>query len=258
MGKIYMLLGKSASGKDTIRQLIQKAYPNFKNIVTYTTRPMRAGEKEGESYHFVTDEEFERMDTEGMFFEKRKYLTPAGVWKYATSKQDFDLSSTKYMLVGTLPMLASYKSVFANDVIPIYIERSGANRLLGSMRRISPSNNQEQEMEEICRRFLSDQKDYSPENLKKAGISTQFLNNNPTECACKILEYIAKHTDEHSCSDCAYCGDKYSFPLPNDLPNTDPQNPRLKRYYCCCGDCIHYRTEITGVGEIDCDCFEEL
>lgn len=37
------------------------------------------------------------------------------------------------------------------------------------------------------------------------------------------------------CCDCQYCGDKYSFPLPNDLIEVDSENPFIKHYYCCCG-----------------------
>lgn len=58
------------------------------------------------------------------------------------------------------------------------------------------------------------------------------------------------------CPDCRYCGDKYSFPTPNELLDVDPENPFLKRYYCCCGDCDLYRQDITGLGVTDCACFE--
>lgn len=60
------------------------------------------------------------------------------------------------------------------------------------------------------------------------------------------------------CCDCQYCGDKYSFPEPNDLLYVDPQNPLLKHFYCCCGDCDLYGTDITGLGLHQCECFEEL
>ncbi len=56
MGKIFYLMGKSSSGKDTIyKELIQK-FPKMKRIVLYTTRPRREGERDGVEY-FFTDEE---------------------------------------------------------------------------------------------------------------------------------------------------------------------------------------------------------
>ena len=46
MGKIFYLMGKSSSGKDTIyKELIQK-FPKMKRIVLYTTRPRREGERD--------------------------------------------------------------------------------------------------------------------------------------------------------------------------------------------------------------------
>ena len=56
MAKIICLLGKSCSGKDTIyKKLLADESLGLVPFVTYTTRPMRAGEQEGREYHF-TDE----------------------------------------------------------------------------------------------------------------------------------------------------------------------------------------------------------
>jgi hypothetical protein len=60
------------------------------------------------------------------------------------------------------------------------------------------------------------------------------------------------------CCDCQYCGDKYSFPEPNDLVDIDPKNPLIKHYYCCCGDCEKYEEDITDQGIVECSCFEAL
>lgn len=60
------------------------------------------------------------------------------------------------------------------------------------------------------------------------------------------------------CSDCAYCGDKYSFPYPNNLVYTSQNNPFLKRYYCCCGDNSFYMKDITDLNLVSCKDFEEI
>ena len=53
MGKIYCLMGKSASGKDTIyNRLRSMEEVQLRRVVPYTTRPIRSGETEGESYFF--------------------------------------------------------------------------------------------------------------------------------------------------------------------------------------------------------------
>jgi len=60
------------------------------------------------------------------------------------------------------------------------------------------------------------------------------------------------------CCDCQYCGDKHSFPEPNDLLEMDSENPLLKHFYCCCGDCDLYEKDITALGIHECECFKEL
>ena len=40
MGKIYYMMGKSSSGKDTIYKDIRKDLPELKTLTLYTTRPV--------------------------------------------------------------------------------------------------------------------------------------------------------------------------------------------------------------------------
>ena len=54
MAKIYVLMGKSATGKDTIyKKLLERDNLHLQEVVTYTTRPIRENETEGMEYHFV-------------------------------------------------------------------------------------------------------------------------------------------------------------------------------------------------------------
>ena len=56
MGKIYCVMGKSSSGKDSIySRIMQQGNPALLRIVPYTTRPRREGETDGREYVF-TDE----------------------------------------------------------------------------------------------------------------------------------------------------------------------------------------------------------
>ena len=56
MGKIFYMMGKSSSGKDTVYKEIRKELPELKTLTLYTTRPMREGEKDGVEYYFVSNE----------------------------------------------------------------------------------------------------------------------------------------------------------------------------------------------------------
>ena len=64
--KIIYFMGKSASGKDTIyRKVKEKLNPSPKEIILYTTRPIRDHEENGREYFFVTDSEIAQMENEG-------------------------------------------------------------------------------------------------------------------------------------------------------------------------------------------------
>ena len=75
MSKIFFVLGKSCSGKDTIfRYLKNNKELNLKTIVGYTTRPMREGEQEGVEYHFVSREKLAEYRKQGIAEELLKKL----------------------------------------------------------------------------------------------------------------------------------------------------------------------------------------
>jgi len=79
MGKIFCLMGKSSTGKDTIgKQILKDA--NLKNIVLYTTRPIREGEVEGREYYFIDNQKFNELEDSGKVIEKRVYHTIHGDW----------------------------------------------------------------------------------------------------------------------------------------------------------------------------------
>ena len=82
MGKIYYMMGKSSSGKDTIYKDIRKDLPELKTLTLYTTRPMREGEKDGVEYYFVTDEILEKYDKKGDNNEDRvKNIKEVFLWR---------------------------------------------------------------------------------------------------------------------------------------------------------------------------------
>lgn len=64
---LTVLMGKSTSGKDTVKNILVEKY-GFKPLITYTTRPMRKGEKQDETYHFITDDDFEQKIDDKFFY----------------------------------------------------------------------------------------------------------------------------------------------------------------------------------------------
>ena len=96
---IYVLIGKTASGKTTIIDYISKK-KWMKRIVTYTSRPMRKKEKDGETYHFVTKEDFESLIQSGFFAEWRSYDTVDGVWYYGSSVDSYDTDEDRIIILN--------------------------------------------------------------------------------------------------------------------------------------------------------------
>ena len=68
-GLLFVLSSPSGAGKSTIARMILESDDGIAMSVSATTRPKRPGEVEGRDYHFVTDEEFDRMRETGAFLE---------------------------------------------------------------------------------------------------------------------------------------------------------------------------------------------
>ena len=164
---------------------------NLKTVVGYTTRPMRAGEKEGVEYYYVDNEKALELEAADKVIEMRIYNTVYGEWKYFTV-DDGQIrlgSGDKYIVIGTIEAYNKFCAYFGKDaILPIYIEVDDGIRL---MRAINREQKQEvPQYEEMCRRFLADQNDFSEENILKAGIWKRFENHNLDECVKEIVNYI--------------------------------------------------------------------
>lgn len=82
---IVTITGPSASGKSVLERLLVET-GEFCKTVSTTTRPPRAGEKEGEDYYFVMQEDFSESDRNGEFIES-VFFKGNG---YAASKAEFE------------------------------------------------------------------------------------------------------------------------------------------------------------------------
>ena len=85
MGKIFYIMGKSSTGKDTIYKKLLDKYPEeLRQVVMYTTRPIREEEKDGVTYNFVTEDYYNNAKEQGLIIESRAYNTVHGIWRYFT------------------------------------------------------------------------------------------------------------------------------------------------------------------------------
>ena len=194
MNYIFYIMGKSASGKDSIyRKIVSELDVN--TIVIYTTRPKRDHEIDGSEYHFVNENFYDKMHDDDMIIEERIYSTIYGNWTYFTAKDNIDIGSKNYIGIGTLESYLKISEYFgSNVVIPIYIEVDDGIRLMRAVMR--EQNESSPKYTELCRRFIADSEDFSENKLTSANIIRRFSNNNSfDECYCEIKKYIASMID---------------------------------------------------------------
>jgi guanylate kinase len=193
MGRIFYLMGKSSTGKDSFyKQLIEDEKLGLKKIVMYTTRPIRAQEKNGEEYFFVNDEKLARLEAEGKVIERRSYDTVHGVWHYFTvCDEQIDLEHHDYVIIGTLESYVASKKYFGEGVlVPIYIEVDDGVRLQRALDRERAQD--KPKYREMCRRYIADSDDFSEEKIAEAQIRKRFENDVFEECLKEITDYIGE------------------------------------------------------------------
>ena len=186
MSKIFYLMGKSASGKDTIYKKVKEQMPELKTIVIYTTRPIREGELNGREYHFVDDDKLKELQEAGKVIELREYNTVHGIWKYFTADDGQFDGDVNYLAIGTLESYVQLRDYFGQErLVPIYVEVEDGLRLERALARERMQATPK--YEEMCRRFLADAADFSVENLKEAGITRKFTNMDVDKCVQGII-----------------------------------------------------------------------
>ena len=191
MSRIYYMMGKSSTGKDTLyKRIFAKEELQLKTVIPYTTRPIREGEKEGVEYFFCDAKRVTELEEAGKVIERRDYNTIHGIWTYFTVDDgQIDLENQDYLIIGTLESYHKMRDYYGKEVlVPIYIEVEDGERLQRALNR--EKEQAVPKYEEMCRRFLADAKDFSEENLQNAEISKRFINRNLNETEDEIVSYI--------------------------------------------------------------------
>lgn len=165
MSKIFCIVGKSGSGKDTLyHRILSCKEPDLVPVIPYTTRPKRAGEEDGVNYFFVTDMQLEQYEAEQEIIEKRQYHTVQGIWSYFTRK--FPLEEGKnYLLITTLEGVQGILKYYPSDIVHIvYLVLEEKERLLRCINR--EAEQETPDYLEVCRRYIADHEDFSEDILK--------------------------------------------------------------------------------------------
>lgn len=191
MGKIFYLMGKSSSGKDTIfKALLADKDLSLKQIVPYTTRPIREGEQNGVEYFFTDEAGVQAMQEQSRIIELRVYHTCHGDWKYFTAADEqIDLEQENYLVIGTPEAFLKVREYFGKEqVLPVYIELDDGVRLQRALDREKAQDTPK--YEEMCRRYLADAADFAEDKLEELELSVRFHNDDLRTCIEAIKTWI--------------------------------------------------------------------
>ena len=183
MRNILVICGKTASGKNLVRDILVEKY-NYNPIITYTSRPQRKGEKQDITYHFISTDEFIEKINNGFFAEWKDYVTNDGIWYYGTALDDCMNASDKDVIILTPDGVRDLKN---NDVnlIVVYLY----SNLKTIRHRLKFRGDDEKEVE---RRISSDIKDFKDAEMLADRIVYNNLNDNIDNVVENVLCWYEK------------------------------------------------------------------
>lgn len=193
---MIVLIGKTASGKDTILRKLVDEY-GYHKLVTYTTRPMRKKEKQDIDYHFISEKDFLKKVDSGFFLEYRKYITDDGVWYYGSAVSDYKKADEKTIVILTpsgldcLKILLNRNGIDINNITSLYIYAND-NTIKERLKKRGDK------LKESDRRISTDRRDFSNATNIVDRIFYNNKSNNIDDVTKSIHEYINNETTKGS------------------------------------------------------------
>ena len=183
MRNILVICGKTASGKNLVRDILVEKY-NYNPIITYTSRPPRKGEKQDITYHFISTDEFIEKINNGFFAEWKDYVTNDGIWYYGTALDDCINATDNDVIILTPDGVRDLKKNGVNAIV-IYLY-SNLNTI---KHRLKFRGDDEKEVE---RRISSDIKDFKDAEMLADRIVYNNLNDNIDNVVENVLYWYEK------------------------------------------------------------------
>lgn len=150
MYKILAIMGEAGTGKDSLMQAILAKRPDFHEIVSCTTRPMREGEAEGVNYFYYTPEQFGDRVLHGEMLE----CTVFNDWFYGTS---FDSVRSDCTNIGVFNP-TGVEALIENPEVDVKVIRVTCTDKTRLLRQLNREENPD--VYEIVRRFKADMCDF--------------------------------------------------------------------------------------------------
>lgn len=183
---IFLLLGKSGSGKDTLKKEIIKRIGNeISFCIPYTNREIRPNEQNGVDYYFIKEKKDIRNND--LIISEKSVNTVRGEQLYIQTVPK-DYKEKNYLAIsGVSEIIDSfYEKIGEKYFCPIGIDVDDKDLLIRSIYR--ESENPNPKYKEVCRRFISDKEDF--EKIKYQ--YKHFKNDNYEVCSNDIADYILR------------------------------------------------------------------
>lgn len=184
-GALFVISGPSGVGKGTMVSRLVSEYPGVWVSVSATTRAPRAGEINGESYFFLTKDEFEKLISEDGFVEWAKYQNNYYGTPVAPIKQHLDRGDAVILEIEVQGAL-QIKDKFP-DAKLIFIEPPSIDEL---ERRLRERGTESEEV--INSRMMT----AAMELEHKMEYDMRIVNDDIDEAMAKLASYIEVSKDE--------------------------------------------------------------
>ena len=156
MKKIIVLLGASATGKDTVAKHISEKY-NIPMAISYTTRPMRSNETQGVEYYFISNGEMHEKFKNGEVIEHTSYYIQSEdvSYTYANVVEEFEKGDYVLTILNPHGLYQFNKSQYKDNLVSIMLNCDDRVRLVRSLNRDENVN-----VNEVLDRFRRDELDF--------------------------------------------------------------------------------------------------
>ena len=190
---LTIIMGKTCSGKNAVvSELVKRGWTQ---IITYTSRPKRRGEKNGREYWYISEEDFSNKIKSGYFAEWKSYNVNGKIWYYGSPAEEIIEASIddKNNVIILTPkgveditnILKAYVTDTHVNIIYLYANR---NTILKRLKSRKDKN------DSIERRMRADDIDFK----NATSLANRIIYNNDSDSIADVADKIIKSAERKS------------------------------------------------------------